>query len=442
MASRADVNHTIEQIRNVWPDLAFDREDVVQGRPEFIVRFCSNFIAEINDKISFLCNEESTGSEHPENPEFDKRVTLYCNVSEIYRKMKYISLNLSDFYVQNPKKMYTFLKCSIHFVIYLNNYLDEMYATVFESLKKLAEYEDLKKIKQELLAENAEYAEQLARETNTHESLKIKAEKVKKAHAKMLNDKAMEEKKLAEETAELSELQKEVDNLEYELKLLQDKEEDLKGSVVTKTDYENLKKMEKVLEREQGELDGDDFHTNDKIEHVLTDAKELEADAEKLQTLNFDSLDVNSLLQHREEFAQSKTYLNKLSEQACSLNNEAESKRKTVDKLQFRVDKGQASVAELGNKYSMEAENEQKSFEDRNFELAAALEECQRLESQSIDLLEEMKQIEAKESVVKKITKDAYRKILNKDREATNKFDTYLRDIVRVSRLAEIPKRN
>ncbi|XP_044258155.1 uncharacterized protein LOC123007136 [Tribolium madens] len=429
MNAKGDVNYTIEQIRNFWPDLPFNTEDITQGRPDFIIRFSTNFVAEINDKISYLCLEENVGDEHPENPEYDKRVTLYCKVNRIFKKMGYISINLVDFYVQNPKKMYPVVKCAIHFVIYLNNYLDNIFGIVYEHLNKLVEHDNCKILKQRILSENAEDAEHLARFMDIYNALEAKLEEVKKSNEKI--DKVAAEKMFLEETSELNLLQNEVENLEYELKLLEDKEEDLKECIVTDTDFENMIKTEKILELEQAELCGDEFHIDDGIEKQRENAKELETYAQKLQALNFDSLDANSLLIHREQFTYNKKHLKELNDELCSLIDVSETKRKWVGGLQDSVEKAQARIKDVENKYSLNAEKEHNYLKEKTLQFSVKLEECQKLESQKIDLNEEINLIETNERILRDTVADEYRKILNEDKATTNQFHNWLLHIIK-----------
>jgi hypothetical protein len=150
------------------------------GRPDFVTRFYTAFVAELNDKLSYLINEELVGDEFDNIQETDKEVILYCKVAKIFKKMEYYSLHLIDFYNQNPKKMYPFIKFSIHFVIYVNNYLDEIFNIVNDNFKKLGDCQNLKALKQQYLQETAENAENLARAQDTYDILKVKFEQVKK----------------------------------------------------------------------------------------------------------------------------------------------------------------------------------------------------------------------------------------------------------------------
>jgi hypothetical protein len=101
------------------------------------------------DKLSDLINEELIADEFDDIKDTDKEVILYCEVAKIFKKMKYYSLHLIDFYNQNPKKMYPFIKFSIHYVIYVNNHLDEIFNIVNHKFKKLTDYQKLKVLEQQ-----------------------------------------------------------------------------------------------------------------------------------------------------------------------------------------------------------------------------------------------------------------------------------------------------
>jgi hypothetical protein len=79
-------------------------------------------------------------------------------------------------------------------------------------------------------------------------------------------------------------LRNEVDNLEYDLLLLERKDRELKDRIITERDFESLKNTEKFLERELEELCKKDFDTD--IDKTIQDVKRLEKCAKDLDSVN------------------------------------------------------------------------------------------------------------------------------------------------------------
>ncbi|RZC31940.1 hypothetical protein BDFB_013689, partial [Asbolus verrucosus] len=67
---------TLSSICSFWPDFPISKEDFLKATPEFVFRFYSNFVTEVNEKFAFLTNEELV-EEPDKNPEFDKECHLY-----------------------------------------------------------------------------------------------------------------------------------------------------------------------------------------------------------------------------------------------------------------------------------------------------------------------------------------------------------------------------
>jgi hypothetical protein len=154
------------------------------------------------DKLSDLINEELIADEFDDIKDTDKEVILYCEVAKIFKKMKYYSLHLIDFYNQNPKKMYPFIKFSINYVIYVKNHLDEIFNIVNHKFKKLTDYQNLKVLEQQYLQDCVENVENLTRAQDKHDILKAKFEHVKKTYEKMRKSQNKKEQIYSEKMAE------------------------------------------------------------------------------------------------------------------------------------------------------------------------------------------------------------------------------------------------
>jgi hypothetical protein len=420
MAS-SDLMTTVELISNFWPDLSFDKEDLQSGRPDFVARFYTAFIAELNDKLSYLINEELIPDEFDDIQVTDKEVILYCKVAKIFKKMKYNSLHLIDFYNPNPKKMYPFIKFSIHFVIYINNYLDEIFNIINDNFKKLADCQNFKVLKQQCLQDSAENAENLARTQDTHHMLKAKFERVKKAHEKMIQDQDKEEQIYSEKMAEAKRLRNEVDNLEYELLLLEGKERNLKDSIITERDFECLKNTETCLEREHEKLCNEDFDT-DCIDKTIEDVKRLEECANNLDRLNFDLLRVTTMEDLRQQHKVHQDLQKKLTDEMNSLNATILAKTQEVEKWKQLLDMARTMNTELTNKLTLELENQEEQLKSKSVECAANFEEYHRLKTEIIYLQEQIDKIENDEHTLNATVAEEYQKILRTDQKTIEKF--------------------
>jgi hypothetical protein len=416
----SDLMTTVELIRNFWPDLSFDKEDLQSGRPDFVTRFYTAFVAELNDKLSYLINEELVGDEFDNIQETDKEVILYCKVAKIFKKMEYYSLHLIDFYNQNPKKMYPFIKFSIHFVIYVNNYLDEIFNIVNDNFKKLGDCQNLKALKQQYLQETAENAENLARAQDTYEILKVKFEQVKKTHEKMRKDQDKLEQIHSEKKAEAKRLRNEVDNLEYELLLLEGKERNLKDRIITEKDFEALKNTEKSLQTELEELCSEDFDTD--IDKTIQDVKRLEDCAKNLESLNFNVLHVTTVEHLKQQHTLHQGEQKKLTDEVKSLNTRIVAKTKQVEQWKELLDMAQTMNTELTNKLALEMERQEEQIKSKSAECASKLEEHHRLKTEIKELKEEIAKIEEDERRLNDTVAEEYQKILQADQQTTEKF--------------------
>lgn len=427
MATKDDINHTINQIRNFWPDLEFVKEDIVHGKLDFIIKFFTNFVLEVNEKISTLSNRETIGGLE-EDSEFARQITLYCKVAMIFRKFT-MTLNLADLFVPNPKKMYPFIKLSIHFVIYLDNCLDKLLSVVNESFKMIVENEEMKIQKQKILQDSAESSENIGREKQKSEFLKVELDEVKQRHEKMLMDKAREENVLSEKTTEVNLLQNEVANLEYELNLLEDKEAELKECVITETDFEHLKATEKYLQKEQKQLCNDECITVDNIDKELESVKTSEAIVKNLEGLKMDSLEVATLRKLREQDILNKSILKKLVEELVSLKSAIELQMNVLQAIKKDLNETRAFSEATQKKISEATKKAQAVLTTTSAECAAKFKEHQKLKTKKIELEKDLLDIEENEQELKDVVAEEYREVLNREREATNKFHQVLSNL-------------
>ncbi|KAJ3665728.1 hypothetical protein Zmor_001208 [Zophobas morio] len=427
MAVPSDAPNTIHLIRDFWPDLQFHKDDILRGNPDFIKLFYVYLINDFNEKIAFLINEDLGGDDF-DNLNYDDEVKLYCKVANVFKRMQQHSLSLVDFYASAGKKMYHLVKFSIHFVIYVNNCADEVSVIINDHLKSLADFENNKMEEQQLLQTYAEIVESLAHTSDLSESLLQKLDQVKENYQKVLEHKANDERVSAQNILEMKELQSEVDYLEYELKLLEEKENELQEAVISENELEHLKETEKCLEIELQELNRDFCATWDNVTDS-ENVKRHEDFAKCLANLDLEALNVHNLQEIRQDDNQMANIVKTNQDELNSLNNTASDKKAKLDVLKQTLEKAQAFLTELKTKVAADEQEEKECIFQETQKCAANFEENQRIETLKIHLQEDISNLENDERRLNTAVAQEYRRILMLDKKTTTKFHKMLLDL-------------
>jgi DNA repair exonuclease SbcCD ATPase subunit len=224
----------------------------------------------------------------------------------------------------------------------------------------------------------------------------------------------------SEKKAEAKRLRNEVDNLEYELLLLEGKERNLKDHIITEKDFEALKNTEKSLQTELEELCSEDFDTD--IDKTIQDVKRLEDCAKNLESLNFNVLHVTTVEHLKQQHTLHQGEQKKLTDEVKSLNTRIVAKTKQVEQWKELLDMAQTMNTELTNKLALEMERQEEQIKSKSAECASKLEEHHRLKTEIKELKEEIAKIEEDERRLNDTIAEEYQKILQADQQTTETF--------------------
>lgn len=325
----SELDDLVCQIKNCWPKFVITKEALSQPTQELVVQFYSNVIEDHKKKVALLTGSSITFDYN--FMDYEPEEQLFLQISRLLGKISNLKFTLGDIYQPTPIRTKNFFKVCIHFVAFTDGLQHEAEILGNEVLKTKEDTEKLSLERQELIEEINENAKSKAELSEKNNLLDQELKSTRASYKEMNSLKASKEKLYAEKRNQIENLNRDLQNEEYELKRLENIQKDLLEQRITERDHQNIVNTIEALKSESEMLDNDDINIDDGLVH---ENKVLQHSADCIRMLNKCEFNVENVKQlvHKEE--ELKVILNTVDQlTATKLNPARQQKLETEQKL-------------------------------------------------------------------------------------------------------------
>lgn len=323
-----EISKTIAVVKQYWPDYPIAITNIRKPTREFVLKFYSDYVANIDDICAFV-----TKTKPPVPPNLSVEETLFLKMSMIPH-LSDIDFKLSDLFVFEPKRLNTHMLVSMAFLMQIESLMDKVVTISNRAFNQATEMEQAKVEIQKLKINTLQRQIDL---TTAKEELKKVTEIADELAPKYSNVLELIEntkEKCKDTISEIANIKSKQDHISEEINGIRELESELQKQLVTKEEMDNLKATYDQLVKKEKLFTEQDVDNN-----ILISKQQLE----KMQCC-LQELDCLDLPQELYALADIRTELKNEKWNISHLATSQESTKIKIDQLKTDLEKKELAM--------------------------------------------------------------------------------------------------